>query len=77
MVSSGSRRSGGTTVSALIFLSSCSCSCKPSANSSSSASDFTLAPSRWNLSRSSRCFLSSGNTFSKNSLFFASFAFLF
>lgn len=34
------------------------------------------APTRLNLSRSSRCFLNSGKTFSKKSLYLASLAFL-
>lgn len=54
-----------------------SCSCSPSMISSRSASLLIRAPTRLNLSRSSRCFLSSGNTFSKSSRFFASFPFLF
>lgn len=54
-----------------------SCSCSPSMISSRSASLLMRAPTRLNLSRSSRCFLSSGNTFSKSSRFFASFPFLF
>lgn len=51
-----------------------SCSCRPSMISSSSASLRTRWPARENRSRSSRCFFSSGNCFSKNSRCFWSLA---